>query len=507
VSTPGIEITTVDLTESVNQVETPVGTEVNIATVDAVEAVSQAANAGAGTDVQITTTEVIDGVSQASTVITITAVEGGVGPQGPPGPPGADGAAGSPGADGQPGPPGADGAVGPQGEPGPPGADGAQGPPGASAPTGDAFGPAAYHHFTDSEVTDPDSWWGGGVYIHYVTWRPAIDGILSLYSTEDTEGPNRLNWDVYVFRGTSGTTLPPVANVDYPDNTAGSGVWDGPILADVYLKHSPQVFRVISGYPYTIALVDWSGGKENPFPLDGVLNSIHPFGGSMEPAVDGFGSAPPLPPSAMGFDKFYKPDGSYGWRPVSSSLLPEGFGPGTGKRSVVEGSSTIASGSFSHAEGVGTSAIGMGSHVQGVAATAWRPGEHAESSRGGGVQVSRFTASKYKVSGSCNIDFDTGPLPLTDFRVSVITGSIGVFGFVGLDQACAAWRYQVAIIKYNGVAVLVGTPIVTLIGQDANASAWTVTLVVSNNEFGIVGDSGADRVTWGANVEILEILT
>lgn len=192
-----------------------------------------------------------------------------------------------------------------------------------------------------------------------------------------------------------------------------------------------------------------------------------------------------------------------------------------GDASHTEGYLTLASGDYSHAEGQGTEASGFISHSEGLDTIA-----SGDFSYAGGVGITSDNFNEWSrgyvsplVNGQCGLftlsNQTTNDTPTELFldgsnatsRFSIITGSVYLLKIllVARDNSgnISTWEITGTIKNNAGTTSIVGTPIITLISQDAALTTTVVTLLADNTNDSIlvqVTGIAATTIKWNASV-------
>jgi hypothetical protein len=98
----------------------------------------------------------------------------------------------------------------------------------------------------------------------------------------------------------------------------------------------------------------------------------------------------------------------------------------------------------------------------------------------------------------------TGEYPLRDDCLSALR--ITVAGRKSDGSVVSVWAIDTAFERDSGTERVVGTPVATLVAQDAGAAAWACGVATSANGFKItVTGAAATTVDWTATIDITEV--
>lgn len=177
------------------------------------------------------------------------------------------------------------------------------------------FGSAQTYTFSEEDQSDPDSKYGAGVGVKVLpTWTPDRSGTVRLFSPPDNGDEDLSNFAVYLWPGD-------VANVDYPDGSAGSSGFSLHTIeadgnADGRIDLSDPL-EIVAGEPYTIIIADYAGGVGHTIDLSTLYLALSSFGGDL-----------PVAPSVIGGLNYplaivEMPDGSTALRPLLAVITAE----------------------------------------------------------------------------------------------------------------------------------------------------------------------------------------
>ena len=167
-----------------------------------------------------------------------------------------------------------------------------------------------------------------------------------------------------------------------------------------------------------------------------------------------------------------------------------------GDNAHAEGERTLAAGKNSHAEGSDSWALGDNSHAEGEGGVAWNPKSHA---RGAGAVYGPYGWGQY---ASVQVLMNTtNATPTLLPSVKLWGNRVGAYEALisarrKSDGIGKAWKITAMVRTDSAGTVTVVNPVVTVLGGDAAAAAWTVDLPGG-------GTSIAPRVTGAASTTIL----